>query len=117
MAYYLDTTDLKRNPEEALVMDSSRNIFDAFLCRPAFKRVAICIHGFNVHLHESLDSFSMLVDAIGTIARARNHGTQIATDPNVLSESMLNDPACDLTLCVGSPGHLLAALCGINRIG
>ncbi|NBD18871.1 MAG: alpha/beta hydrolase [Cyanobacteria bacterium] len=64
MSYYLATTDPTTMPSKAIIKDSQETIFNKFLKYPSIKDIIVCIHGYNVHLHGALTSFSILIDTL-----------------------------------------------------
>lgn len=99
MSHYLATTDTTTMPPEVIIPDSEATVFTPFLSRPAVKRIIVAVHGFNVHLHEALTSFSILAD---TLEHTKTLGPTIITDPTTpKSAARLNDPNGNVTAFVG----------------
>jgi esterase/lipase superfamily enzyme len=78
MAHYLATTDPSKMPASIIFTNSEEEVFNAFLKKPAVKRVIIGIHGFNVPLQGAITSFSLLADMLKQTKRL---GPTIVTDP------------------------------------
>lgn len=78
MSHYFRDPDSSDLPPSAIIENSSDNLFDEFLAKPAVKRVVVGVHGFNVSLQEAITSFSMLAD---TLKRTKLLGPTIVTDP------------------------------------
>lgn len=99
MSHYLATTDTTTMPPEVIIPDSGSSILQPFLNRPAVKRIIIGVHGFNVHLHEALTSFSMLAD---TLKHTEVLGPTIVTDPTTSdAAAKLSDANGNVTAFVG----------------
>lgn len=99
MSHYLATTDTTTMPPEVIIPDSETTVLQPFLSRPAVKRIIIGVHGFNVHLHEALTSFSMLAD---TLENTKILGPTIVSDPtSPKSAAKLNDPNGNVTAFIG----------------
>nr|WP_290222822.1 alpha/beta hydrolase [Trichocoleus desertorum] len=99
MSHYLATTDTTTMPPEVIIPDSKATVFHPFLNRPAVKRIIVGVHGFNVHLHEALTSFSILAD---TLEHTTILGPTIITDPTTpQAAARLNDPNSNVTAFVG----------------
>ena len=65
MSHYLTLTSAEHMPPDAIIEDSQARIFgEELLGSPKLGRVVICVHGFNVHLHEAHTAFSTLVDSL-----------------------------------------------------
>ncbi|MEB3311559.1 MAG: alpha/beta hydrolase [Snowella sp.] len=96
MSHYLATTDPTRMTTDAIVKSSKETIFDGFLKNPKIKRIVICVHGFNVHLHGALTSFSILTDTLEETKTKLGQG--LIVDPSqIAKKENLND----LTAVVG----------------
>ena len=66
MSYYLGTTKKGDMPKDVVVEQSNDKIFgDNFLKHSKVGSVAICVHGFNVNLHEACTSFGILATSLG----------------------------------------------------
>jgi esterase/lipase superfamily enzyme len=96
MSHYLATTDPTTMPSEAIIKDSKKEIFDDFLNKPSIKHIIICIHGFNVHLHGALTSFSVLIDTL----KITKLGSTLVTDPEE-AKTLLDIPTSNMTAVVG----------------
>lgn len=97
MSYYLATTDPTKMPAEAIVKNSQDSIFNGFLNSLGVKRILICIHGFNVHLHGALTSFSILADTLATETKL---GANLVVDPDTARDRLLDEQE-NLTAVVG----------------
>ena len=64
MRYYLGTTDADRMPRRAIVSDSPVTVFEEFLSDDRIGSVVVCVHGFNVELHEAFTWFRILTDTL-----------------------------------------------------
>ncbi|MDJ0573267.1 MAG: alpha/beta hydrolase [Pleurocapsa sp. MO_192.B19] len=98
MSYYLATTDPTTMPSEAIIENSQEIIFNNFLNYPSIKHIIVCIHGFNVHLHGALTSFSVLID---TLKKTTKLGSTIITDPTTDEAKDYLNTMSDLTAVVG----------------
>jgi esterase/lipase superfamily enzyme len=98
MSYYLATTDPTTMPSEAIIQNSQEKIFDNFLKHQSIKHIIICIHGFNVHLHSALTSFSVLID---TLKKTTKLGSTIVTDPTTDEAKVRLSSMNNLTAVVG----------------
>jgi esterase/lipase superfamily enzyme len=98
MSYYLATTDPTTMPSEAIIKDSQKEIFDNFLNHPSIKHIIVCIHGFNVHLHSALTSFSVLID---TLKKTTKLGSTLVTDPTTDEAKVRLSSMNNLTAVVG----------------
>jgi len=99
MSHYLATTETDSMPSSVLVMDANRDVFQTFLAAPGVKRIIIGIHGFNVHLHGAVTSFSMLTD---TLRYSRNLGPSLITDPLATgAAARLQNPNENLSAFIG----------------
>lgn len=98
MSHYLATTDPTTMPSEAIIQDSQDKIFGEFLNYPSIKHIIICIHGFNVHLHGALTSFSVLVD---TLKKNTELGSTLITDPTTEEAKIRLKTMNNLTAVVG----------------
>ena len=82
MSYYLGTTEEGEMPWEVVVTDSDKYIFgETFLESSLIGSVAICVHGFNVNLHEACTSFGILATSLGNTSTGKG---RIVCDPEDL---------------------------------
>ncbi len=82
MAYYFGAVDTTKMPLGAVVQTSDETVFEGFLADQRIGRVAICIHGFNVHLPAAHQWFRILVE---TMRNAANGG------PFIIEKDDLDD--------------------------
>ncbi len=78
MRFYLGTTDGERIPREAIIDNSRKTVFEDFLADTRIASVVICVHGFNVELHEAHTWFRILTD---TMRHLPTVGRRIVTSP------------------------------------
>lgn len=64
MSDYFAQTDPSVMPELAVVQDSKTDVFGAMLAKPSVGRVVVCVHGFNVALHNAITWFRILTDTM-----------------------------------------------------
>lgn len=64
MPFYFGEVDATTMPADAVVARSQDTVFDKFLAKPQIGRVVICVHGFNVHLHEAHGWFRVLLETM-----------------------------------------------------
>lgn len=103
MSHYLGTTDSSSFPEEVYILDSDQCVFADFLSRKSVKRIVICVHGFNVELHEAHTWYTIFATTLGCTSAGGGHLKKtIITDPLDPSQKFLlaNDNN-DLTAVVG----------------
>jgi hypothetical protein len=114
MAYYLSETVLHKMPKESLILNSEETIFKSFLGKPSIKRIIIGIHGFNVHLHGALTSFSILADTLRNLDQQMlpEARLNLIVDPTLAEEKFQLENSDNLTAMVGfswpANGSLLA---------
>ncbi len=94
MRYYLGTVEQKEIPSAAIVPDSGSEVFSSFLDDERIGSIVVCVHGFNVKLHEAHTWFRVLTD---TMKSVQGRGTRIVTSP----ESLPAGTANNLTAFVG----------------
>ena len=82
MKYYLGTTDSDQMPRSAIVLDSTEDVFADFLCKEGVTSVVVCVHGFNVDLHEACTVFRVLTDSMKHLPEISN---RIVTTPTEIS--------------------------------
>ena len=79
MRYYLATTDAGEMPAGAIVRDSGKAVFaKSFLGSGKIRSIVVCVHGFNVELHEAFTWFRILTDTMKNIPGV---GERIVTSP------------------------------------
>lgn len=78
MSYYLSEVDAKSMPEEVIVENSPKEVFDNFLGNDRIGSVVVCVHGFNVHFHQAQTWFGILTDSLMKCECLRG---KIVTDP------------------------------------
>lgn len=103
MSHYLATTDAGYFPEEVYVMNSEQEVFKNFLSKKSIKQIMICIHGYNVELHETHTWFNIFCK---TLAYSKSSNQKIAdlliTDPTEKSQKeKLENDSNSLTAVVG----------------
>lgn len=98
MSHYLATTDPTTMPSDAIIENSQETIFNNFLNYSSIKHIIICIHGFNVHLHGALTSFSILIDALRNNTKL---GESIIANPTTTEAKDYLRNGRDLTAVVG----------------
>lgn len=106
MAHYLSTTDASSMPGNVIIPNSQQTVFDEFLSAPGVKRIIVCVHGFNVHLHGAHNCFSMMSE---TLRECEKLGPTLITDPKIrikgaperVNDSRLSDPSQNLSAVVG----------------
>ena len=87
MRYYLGTTDADRMPTGAIVCDSPIRVFKQFLSDDRIGSVVVCVHGFNVELHEAFTWFRVLTDTLKNLRGADGDGIgdRVVTSPTDLA--------------------------------
>lgn len=70
--HYMETVQSRTLPGHCIVSNSDDRVFREFLCHPKVGAVAICVHGFNVHLHEAYFWFRTLTDTLASAPSLRN---------------------------------------------
>lgn len=93
MRYFLGTVDRRRIPHQAIVDNSQNEVFAEFLHHDAIKSIVLCVHGYNVELHESFTWFRVLIDTMRNIPGL---GDQIVTSP-----AEINDESSNATAFIG----------------
>lgn len=83
MRFYFGTTDTDEMPTDAIIQKSDPEVFKGFLCREEIRSIVVCVHGFNVELHEAFTWFRILTDTMKHIPSVRNH---VVTSPTDLPE-------------------------------
>jgi esterase/lipase superfamily enzyme len=105
MAYYMSTTNFQILPQDAVITESDKVVFDPFLSDPKVKRIIVCVHGFNVHLHDALTWFSVLMQSLSNTEYKNKDGLQLRnsliTDPSHPAQAELIKNNNDLTAVVG----------------
>ena len=110
MRFYLGTTDAAGMPPGAIVQDSGTEVFDDFLADRRIGSIVVCVHGFNVELHEAFTWFRILTETMKHIPHV---GNSVVTSP---ADLVNNDdvPTGSLTAFVGfswpSNGRVLSYL-------
>lgn len=103
MSHYLATTDSSSFPEEVYVLDSEKNVFTDFLSKKSVKRIMICVHGYNVELHETHTWFNIFCKTLSYTKQ--NNGVlkdSLITDPTEESQKIkLENDSNSLTAVVG----------------
>jgi len=66
--HFMETVQERSLPEHCIVQNSDDVVFREFLVHPKVGAVAICVHGFNVALHESYFWFRTLTDTLRILA-------------------------------------------------
>jgi esterase/lipase superfamily enzyme len=61
---FLAQVDSETMPERAIVTESRKTVFEDFLSNPAIGRVVVCVHGFNVSLHNAITWYRILTDTM-----------------------------------------------------
>ncbi|MBK7128405.1 MAG: alpha/beta hydrolase [Crocinitomicaceae bacterium] len=103
LSHYLATTDDGYFPEEVYVIDSEQTVFKNFLSLKSVKRILVCVHGYNVALHETHTWFGILCKTLG-YASEKNKATQLdlITDPFAPDQKLkLENDTNNLTAVVG----------------
>ena len=111
MRHYLATTDAGEMPPGAIVRKSGKKVFaESFLGSGKIRSIVVCVHGFNVELHEAFTSFRILTDTMKNIPEV---GDRIVTSPADLAAKG-NAADATLTAFVGfswpSNGRVLSYL-------
>ena len=79
MRHYLATTDAGEMPAGAIVRDSGEAVFaETFLGSAKIRSIVVCVHGFNVELHEAFTWFRILTDTMKNIPGV---GERVVTSP------------------------------------
>lgn len=96
MSFYLETTDEGKMPECAVVEDSPNEVFIKFLENEQVGNIVVCVHGYNVELHEASTWFRILTDTMKNQSPYRN---RVVTSPAELAAKQ--EEAKCLTAFVG----------------
>ena len=109
--HYLATTDAEEMPTGAIVRNSGEAVFaETFLRSPKIRSIVVCVHGFNVELHEASTWFRILTDTMKNIPGV---GGRVVTSPADLAAKQDADDGT-LTAFVGfswpSNGRVLSYL-------
>ena len=83
MHYYLGTTDAAEMLPGAIVPDSTTTVFNGFLDDDRIRSIVVCVHGFNVELHEAFTWFRILTE---TMKHIPSVGNSVVTSPADLNE-------------------------------
>jgi len=102
MSHYLATTDSGSFPEEVYVLDSEKNVFQNFLSKKSVKRILICVHGYNVELHETHTWFNIFCKTLGYTKQNSTVSENLITDPTEpIQKKKLETDTNNLTAVVG----------------
>lgn len=103
MSHYLATTDSSSFPEEVYILDSEQAIFKSFLSKKSIKRIMICVHGYNVELHETHTWFNIFCKTLSYTAHKNGvMKDSLITDPTDATQKVkLDNDSNDLTAVVG----------------
>jgi len=82
MGHFFDELETDHLPIDSIVIDSKTEIFEKMLSDPKIKQIVVCVHGFNVKLHEAFTWFRVLTD---TMKGIENVGRRIVTEPKDLN--------------------------------
>ena len=74
MGHYLGTVESDTLDKRNIVKKPEEKVFDRFLGKDSVKRVVICVHGFNVHLHDSYTWFRILISSMRRTQRDNTDG-------------------------------------------
>lgn len=106
MSYYFAQVEAGVMPSEAVIEESKATVFKDFLSDDRIGRVVVCVHGFNVAMHNAITWFRILTDTM----RNRGYGGSMALRPG--DESFANAKKGALTAFIGfswpSNGSVLA---------
>lgn len=114
MSHYLGTTDSSSFPKEVYVLDSKADVFEKFLNKESIKRILICVHGYNVELHQAHTWFNIFCKTLTYTSRNQEAlKNRLITDPeDAIQAKYLADNSNDLTAVVGfswpSNGNLVS---------
>lgn len=101
MSHYLATTDSGFFPQEVYVLDSEKEIFSQFLSKPSVKQIMICVHGYNVELHETHTWFNIFCQTL-SYTSSGHFKDALITDPTEASQkAKLNQDTNNLTAVIG----------------
>jgi hypothetical protein len=116
--HFMETVQERSLPEHCIVQNSDDAVFREFIAHPKVGAVAICVHGFNVALHESYFWFRTLTDTLRSAPGLRDRFVCDATEIQEIEERLkqegktLEDGA--LIACIGfswpSDGAVLSYL-------
>lgn len=95
MSYYFAQIDAEVMPAEAIVEESKIAVFKDFLSDDRIGRVVVCVHGFNVAMHNAITWFRILTDTM----RNRGYGASMALRPD--DESFAAAKKGSLTAFIG----------------
>jgi hypothetical protein len=108
MSHYLAQVDAKTMPEDVIVTDSDEKLWEGYLKQSEVKQIVVCVHGFNVDLHEAQTWFGILTDSLRKVPELKD---RIVTDPVEEDKDRL-DNGKDLIAFVGfswpSNGNVLS---------
>jgi len=74
MGHYLGTVESDTLDERNIVERSDDKVFDRYLADDSVKRVVVCVHGFNVHLHDAYTWYRILVSSMRRVERSNKDG-------------------------------------------
>ena len=78
MSHYLAEVDAKTMPDGVIVKNSKKTLWEDYLEQPEVKQVVVCVHGFNVNLHDAQTWFGILTDSLRKVPALAD---RIVTDP------------------------------------
>jgi hypothetical protein len=78
--HFMETVQERSLPEHCIVQNSDDAVFREFIAHPKVGAVAICVHGFNVALHESYFWFRTLTDTLRSAPGLRDRFVCDATE-------------------------------------
>ena len=90
MRYYFETTDRRSMPLDVIVPNSRKCVDEEFLSDERIKAIVVCVHGYNVELHEAFTWFRVLTD---TMKNLQEVGDSIVTSPDDLNGVRPNSTA------------------------
>ena len=108
MSHYLAEVDSKKMPVGVVVKNSNKVLWEDYLGHSSITQVVVCVHGFNVDLHEAQTWFGILTDSLREVPGLKN---RIVTDPLEQDRELLENGE-DLIAFVGfswpSNGNVLS---------
>jgi esterase/lipase superfamily enzyme len=98
MSDYFAQVDPSVMPEQAVVPNSKQDVFAAMLAKPSVGRVVVCVHGFNVALHNAITWFRILTD---TMRNADLGANMVLRADGADAKKLETAPANSLTAFIG----------------
>lgn len=97
--HYMETVDEKSLPDHCIVARSDKTVFEQFLCDDRIGTVTVCVHGFNVSLHEAYFWFRPLTDTLKSAPALRD---RFVSDPADITAIAQRLAATGRTIAPGS---------------